>query len=186
MKYTTFIEYCRALPRHSVKLVIALAGLVLIVGAALLALNNQWLELLKPQNTEASIQQNLLKKRGKQLRLDIDAAYADIMRRDALLKFNHIESVVARYLPSGTSFDDAEEILKAAGLDVGTRRTREEELNKNSFWADSPHRFDVVSQVKLKQSLFGHHLLVVHLVPNMPWDYSIVNSVDAYIESVGP
>jgi hypothetical protein len=64
-------------------------------------------------------------KRGKELRHAIDDAYTALSRSNSIKSLgngsNLITDVVLTYVPIGTSFDDAEAILRAAGFKVGPR-----------------------------------------------------------------
>src|SRR5207249_9735577 len=69
---------------------------------------------------------NDLEQRGKQLRAEIEAAYKQLKSAKKLrtgIKGNDITELVLKYVPIGTSFDDAENILRFAGFTVHPRPT---------------------------------------------------------------
>jgi hypothetical protein len=67
-----------------------------------------------------------LKQRGKELRKAIDEEYKRLADADELKSEmgggrDFITDVVIKYIPIGTSFNDAEAILRTAGFEVGIR-----------------------------------------------------------------
>ena len=59
-----------------------------------------------------------LDRRGKQLRLEVDRTYQQLPEQKKLKVQNDIGTLVLKYIPIGSSFKDAEAILRSAGLNV--------------------------------------------------------------------
>lgn len=58
---------------------------------------------------------------GKELRAELERVYRDPKGKLDSLKGIDVSSIIARYIPIGTSFDDAERILIAAGFTMAPR-----------------------------------------------------------------
>lgn len=116
-----------------------------------------------------------LEQRGKQLRAALELAYkkkvdAKTLSADPRVG-NDVTDVVVRYIPIGTSFDDAESILRSAGFRVDPRPNVKVEGNRSG-------RYDVVGAiVPFVQKFLSSVNLYVHLSPAMPGDYSKVSKV---------
>lgn len=118
-----------------------------------------------------------LEQRGKQLRAAIDLAFKKLSDARALkpMGASDITEVVVQYIPVGTSFDEAEYILRSAGFSVDPRPSANPTGNR-------PDRYDVVgSIVPFVQQLLSRVNVYISLSPRAPGDYSKVNKVSAGI-----
>ena len=113
---------------------------------------------------------------GLALKADIERTYDRLVDEGAVQKGDDgidITSIVAAYIPVGSSFDTAENILKEAGFHVGSRPGP----NRNSFGdysviaSLSPFRTSLVSKVDV----------YIFLYPQSPTDYNEIAKVDAAI-----
>jgi len=123
--------------------------------------------------------------RGRQLRLDIDRTYKKLSEEGAIknqgMGRNFITDVVTKYIPLGTSFDDAEAILRAAGFTVYPRipNPRISDLY--------PEKHDVIATIdQYVPTPFGKTSVDVALRPRAPGDYSVVQNVTAEITRIFP
>ena len=81
---------------------------------------------------------------GKKFRVEIDKAYQKVPKSGStqeIDKAGDITWLAVRYIPLGSSFDDAEVILRAAGFAVGARPGPNQPGNR-------PHRYDVVARIE--------------------------------------
>jgi hypothetical protein len=67
---------------------------------------------------ERAREDNPISQRGIGLHRDIDAFYADLSVRHALKRDNDATAIVEKYIPIGTTFEEAERVLRAAGCQV--------------------------------------------------------------------
>ena len=152
---------------------IALAS-TLIIGATILA--------YAVDSNNHSIKENggmtasELALRGKQLRKEIDETYKRMddthQIKSPFNGQNFITDVVIKYIPIGTSFDEAEAILRAAGFKVGPREGH----------VRSHDKFLVVADIdQYAPTPFGKTSVVVFLEPASQYDWSIVTSLRATI-----
>ena len=119
-----------------------------------------------------------LELRGKQLRKAIDEEYK---RRDEANELkrgmNDITAVVIKYISIGTSFDDAEAILRAAGFKVG-EHSQERWFPKDGtllYASDA-----TIDHYKIPLPV-GNTSIDVFLVPNNKDDWSTVRYLEAGI-----
>ncbi len=137
----------------------------LLYVAALAAL----LPIARPGTAADAAAPDPLTQRGWQLRAEIDATYQQLRASKTLThrvdQTNDVTAVVVKYLPAGTSFDEAAAILSAAGCRIGVDA-------QGHGYATLPMR-DGLLQVK--------HTLAVSLIPRSPNDYSIVGEVSGMI-----
>src|SRR5437763_13898291 len=118
--------------------------LFLVLGLAAMlswfALPSCALEKENGQMTPSDFEQ-----RGKQLRAEIEAVYKQLKSAKKLrtgIKGNDITELVLKYVPIGTFFDDAENILRFAGFTVHPRPEANAAGNRPdryhvSAWIDS-------------------------------------------------
>ena len=85
---------------------------------------------------------------------------------------NIITDIVIKYIPIGTSFDDAEAILRAAGFKVSPRE-------QNPIFHDLYEVNAVIDQYVT--ALFGNTSINVVLRPKNKDDWSAVQSLEAEI-----
>ena len=114
--------------------------------------------------------------KGKKLRQAIDEKYKELNDANEIKAMgngkNSIADVVARYIPIGTSFDEAEAILRAAGFVVGPR-------GKNPVL---PNYFEVRAEIdQYAPTLFGKTSIAVSLQPVDPRNWNFVHRIDATI-----
>lgn len=111
-----------------------------------------------------------------QLRLEIDEAYKRIIDAGTLKPKNDITEIVLRYIPIGTSFDDAEQVLRSAGFKVGPRPG-------TSAPGTFPWRYDVTASIDpYSRKAFPSKVYVdVRLSPRTPNDYDKVIKIEAAI-----
>lgn len=118
-----------------------------------------------------------LEHRGKQLRAAINLTFKKLSDAGALKPrgASDITEVVVQYIPVGTTFDEAEDILRFAGFLVDQRPSA-------STTGNRPDRYDVVgSIVPFVQQPLSRINVYVSLSPRAPGDYSKVSKVSAGI-----
>ncbi|WP_321849146.1 hypothetical protein [Burkholderia diffusa] len=106
---------------------------------------------------------------GKRFRIEIDKAYQKVPQSGStqeIDKAGDITWLAVRYIPLGSSFDDAEVILRAAGFSVGARPGPNQPGNL-------PHRYDVVARIEQYRTslLFSRTDVSVFLSPKAPGDF---------------
>jgi hypothetical protein len=118
-----------------------------------------------------------INQRGIQLRADIEQRYAELSAEQQLKPMggNDISDIVLKYIPVGTSFDDAEKLLWLAGFNVDPRPSAHPLGNR-------PDKYDVVASIDpFIGHLFYKTSVYVHLSPKIPGDYNEVSKVYAGI-----
>jgi len=116
-----------------------------------------------------------LRRRGKELRNEIRSVYKTLKAEQKITaRGTDISDSVRKYIPPGSSFDDAEEILRAAGFDVSSRPL-------SDTMSNAPDRYSVGADLKLKGSFPFKIQAIVSLTPKAPGDYSEVSAVSAGI-----
>lgn len=119
-----------------------------------------------------------LDERGKRLRQDIEKLYARLQSSNSLgvgvSGANDVSEFMAKYIPEGISFDDAEQILRSAGLEVSDRPDIDVSSQRND-------KYDVVATMLLPGPAWSRVELMVNLRPGAPGDYSTVREVVAVI-----
>jgi hypothetical protein len=120
-----------------------------------------------------------LDERGKQLRHDLEQLYSRLQRTNSLgvgvAGANDISEFITKYLPEGISFDDAEQILRSAGLEVSGRP------GIDGWPSQRNDRYDVVATMLLPGRRWSRVELMINLRPKAPGDYSTVKAVGAII-----
>ncbi len=125
-------------------------------------------------NAPAAAVEQALDKRGRQLRVAIDEAYQLYKKeRDSGVKpkdnFGDISDLILRFIPIGSTFDDAERILRAAGCYVGPRGAT------TLYGTDYKGRFDVQAGIShIEKMFFGRADLFIHLTPPKEGDYRVI------------
>jgi hypothetical protein len=114
-------------------------------------------------------------RRGKALRTEVEKLYAD-MKAHGTLKpesrgCNFITDTIAKYVPVGSSFEDAEAVLRAAGcvIDYPVKRQVIGHLPGD----------DVRAHAVIERHLLGTNLFDVDLTPRSPGDYAVVTAISA-------
>lgn len=81
-----------------------------------------WLVLLGPAYGEEiqkdKLSSSILVQRGKQFHTVVIQIWEKLKKSKSLQMTNDISEAVAKYIPVGTSFDDAEVILRSAGFGI--------------------------------------------------------------------
>jgi hypothetical protein len=116
-----------------------------------------------------------LEQRGKQLRVALEQAYQKMVDEKTLsarpMAGNEVTDVVVRYIPIGTTFDDAESILRSAGFSVDSRPSASTDINLHG---------DVVGAIiPFAQKFISSVNLYVRLSPAVLGDFSKVSKVYA-------
>ncbi|HMD73336.1 MAG TPA: hypothetical protein VKG05_05695 [Steroidobacteraceae bacterium] len=102
-----------------------------------------------------------LVRQGKLLRAEIDARFYELKSSDTLHAGADVTSIVTKYVPPGIPFDDAKQILQAAGLGAG------------GLTPDG-HLF---FRVLIGGWFFKDTTFAVDLTPRAPGDFSVVQTV---------
>ena len=121
-----------------------------------------------------------LVKNATLLRTDISNAYEELKANGRLsgsIEGNDISSVVVNRLPIGTSFANAETILRSAGFEVSARPGEKVKGNRSDRFA-----VYATSSRLINPSIFGiKNEVTVMIFPNSPKYYETVQSLKAYI-----
>ncbi|NIF39486.1 hypothetical protein F3J14_00910 [Burkholderia sp. Tr-862] len=107
--------------------------------------------------------------RGKRFRTEIDKAYQKLPKSGPTQEIEEagdITWLAVRYIPVGSSFDDAEVILRAAGFSVRPRPGPNQP-------GKLPHRYDVVARIEQYRTtlFFSRTDVYVLLSPKAPGDF---------------
>lgn len=110
-----------------------------------------------------------LTQRGWRLRAEIDATYQELRATNTLThrvdQPNDVTPVVLKYIPVGTTFDEAAAILRAAGCSIG--------VDAQGHGYGTLAMKDGLLQVK--------HTLAINLVPQTPHEFSVIGEVNGII-----
>ncbi len=120
---------------------------------------------------------NSLEIRGQALRKDIDAAYRKLVKADIRIQGANISETFVLHIPVGTSFDDAETILKAAGFFV-SRRPNESDLFNNDGYTIHANINPYV------QHLVSRDILFVQLISAKKYEFKTVQRVRAVLSEL--
>jgi hypothetical protein len=118
-----------------------------------------------------------ISQRGVALHKEILATYADLNARHAVKADIDVRVMVLKYIPIGTTFDDAEDILRAADCKVGIRYAGVVSSAvplEEQIWR---------RRVDARLGLDFAELFSVSLFPRGPNDYSVVDGISASIIS---
>jgi hypothetical protein len=120
---------------------------------------------------------------GKQLRKDIDRAYKSFVETGKLKNQgtgrNYITDVVTRYIPVGSSFERAEEILRAGGFEIQPRIPNR--------YLPEVEKYDERALIEHYQpTVLGKTSVVILLRPPSPNDYSVIKNLVAEIVRTFP
>jgi hypothetical protein len=93
-----------------------------------------------------------------------------------------VTAIVAPYIPPGTSFDEAEKLLRDAGFEIEPHPPKIQPPERKSFdW------YGLLAQISPFHTQFPFRFdLYVTLMPKGPGDYSTVQSVKATMWASGP
>jgi hypothetical protein len=131
---------------------------------------------LRPLSGEKG-QPDIVLQRGIELRKELESTYDDLRSRGLLTRDNDVKTIVIKYIPIGTSFDDAERILRAAGCKVGS------EPDVATLPADEQLRLGHIdASLGLSHGWSDSgRLFFVSLYPRTPTEYDLVARLDASI-----
>lgn len=120
---------------------------------------------------------------GEKLRSDVDRAYRAFVDAGRLKNQgsgrNYISEVFEPYIRAGTSFDRAEQILRAAGFEIKPRAP-------NRFLPEAD-KYDEIAIIEHYQpTMMGKTSIVVSMRPQRPNDYSAVSQLVAEIVRTMP
>jgi hypothetical protein len=105
---------------------------------------------------------------GKELRAELERVYRDSKNKRHSLTGLDVSSTVGQYIPVGTSFDDAERILRAAGFKMAPRPPRPIDRDPAPEW-EKTLRFTMMGGLDLDQTfLVSKTTVSVVLVPDSP------------------
>ena len=138
---------------YRMRLCFALAGLLVLTSAGVDA-----------ASSPSSAPQALLEQRGTDLRAAVATEYRRLEKSGTLKRGSDISALVQKYIPPGTSFDDAKGVLRAAGCRIGMT------IHNN-----------VLGDVRLGGGIASGVFLVVELTPKSPGDFTVVDKVSASI-----
>jgi hypothetical protein len=139
--------------------------------------------MLIPSASMAADAASDLEQRGKQLRMAIDKKYKELHDANAISMrhVNDITPLVLQYVPIGTSFDDADKILRAAGFGVAPHPV----LHPVLKFPDGAE-YDVLGRINPYTNPYIESGLIptgtsldIDLTPPSPTDYSKVSRVSA-------
>jgi len=107
---------------------------------------------------------------GKELRAELERIYRNRKEKVHPLSGIDVSSTIAKYVPLGTSLDDAERILKAAGFKTDSRPPHP--IQKDSIVKfDEKHRLAWLGTLVLDQTfLVSSTTVIVVLSPDSPGD----------------
>jgi hypothetical protein len=116
--------------------------------------------------------------RGRALRVEIERLYVDMKARGASkaewLGRGITTDTITKYVPVGSSFEDAEAVLRAAGCVI--------HYPAKSQPGPLPWDDDVWAQAVLEHNLIGTDLFDVNLTPRSPGDYAVVATISAHFD----
>ena len=113
--------------------------------------------------------------RGHELRKDIIAAYKAAKGSRWPRKGLDVTDLVTKYIPVGSSFEDAEAILRSAGCEV--RRLFPGDNRTGSVGYDDA----VGGSFALERRFPSATEFLALLMPKAPGDYSVIDKVEAVI-----
>ncbi|MDB5486670.1 MAG: hypothetical protein JWQ58_385 [Reyranella sp.] len=153
-------------------------GLLAVVGSlGAVAITRIGDEAVEPVTVSKEIAE-----KGARLRRDIERAYRVSRSKNTLkpgaTRGLDIADVVERWIPVGTSFDDAEAILKAAHFKI-EERPSEAKPPQSPFWRNHPGRFAVGAKLILESNVFSTVDIGVALYPEIPYRYAHVHRLEA-------
>jgi hypothetical protein len=111
---------------------------------------------------------------GRNLRHDILTAYESAKGSDTFHRGVDITDLVTKYIRVGSSFDDAEAILRSAGCKVGGRFL-------DNHTGRLGREDDVCGEFSLARLFPSATDFLALLTPRVPGDYSVIDKVEAVI-----
>src|SRR5262249_37218476 len=124
--------------------------------------------------------------RGMRLRLELERAYQDLRHTGEFKSAgNDVSSIVRKYVPVGTSFDDAETTLPSSGFNIDPPHPREPPRNPSPLWSDERKlmmRFAIFGTLVLAQHGVSRITVEITLLPKiLGVDHNTVKGVHAVI-----
>lgn len=149
-----------------------LTCIALLIGLELVACSWPW-PGMAVEKEEVTMSASDVEQRGKQLRAELERTYRDPKDTRKLGKGVgpgiDVSSIVAKYIPIGTSFDEAEQVLQAAGFHMAARPPRPMHREPAPEW-EKALRFTMGGGLELDKA-FGYRADVgVTLYPDAPGD----------------
>jgi hypothetical protein len=138
-------------------------GIALVVVSVCFPPPTLALEILSSPQLDKFSQQ------GKELRAELERVYGDPKGKRDSLKGVDVSSIIARYIPIGTSFDDAERVLIAAGFTMAPRPPRPIDREPAPEW-EKALRFTMSGGLVLDRTLFASVTVGITLSPDIPGD----------------
>jgi hypothetical protein len=112
--------------------------------------------------------------RGKRLRSEIEQTYRALEAGHALKRDNDVTAIVGKYIPAGSSFSDAEQVLSGAGCKVSHRPA--------AAHTGPLRREDDIDGILVLSSRFAAATkFIVVLTPKSPGDYTTIGAMRAAI-----
>lgn len=125
--------------------------------------------------TGGRVEQKELERSGQMLRADLEQCYRKL-RNEKKLHPNgssDVTALIEKYIPLGTSFDNAEAMLRFAGFSVDPRPN----LNNPPTRWDSYYVVAAISP--FAETFISKTSLYVSLIPRSPGDYTSVSKISA-------
>ena len=128
--------------------------------------------------TANAVEADQLKSQGQKLRTEIDETYKNLKAKNALKtspQGSDISAILLKYISVGSTFDNAEAILKAAGFKIDARPGPHPPGNR-------PDKNDVGARIDPYETAFMQKVSVwVSLAPKTPGDYSSIAKISGAI-----
>jgi hypothetical protein len=149
-----------------------------------------WTFLVSPslamEFSRSPVDSDTFSQQGKQLRAELERVYRSPKEAgQSVGRGIDVSSTIAKYIPIGTSFDDAERILKAAGFTMAPRPPRPIDRDPAPEW-EKALRFAMVGGLDLDQMfLVSRTSVLVVLFPDSPgYQNSRVKEIHASIKTI--
>ena len=115
--------------------------------------------------------------RGARLRRALERAYQDLRHTGEFKSAgNDVSSILKKFVPVGTSFDNAEVTLRSSGFDIDPASPREPPKHASPLW-----RFAIFGTLVLAQHGVSKITVETTLLPKSKDDRNTVKSVHAVI-----
>jgi len=115
--------------------------------------------------------------RGARLRRALERAYQDLRHTGEFKSAgNDVSSILKKFVPVGTSFDNAEVTLRSSGFDIDPAPPREPPKNASPLW-----RFAIFGTLVLAQHGVSKITVETTLLPKSKDDRNTVKNVHATI-----
>jgi hypothetical protein len=112
-----------------------------------------------------------LQERGSRLRLELERAYRDLRHTGGFKSAgNDVSSIVKKYVSVGTSFANAETILRSSGFNIDALPPREPPTTQSPLWSGEHNlitRFAISATLVLAQKGFSRITVEITLLPSI-------------------